>query len=242
MCYCCTMLVTLTIIRYKKRYIPFAVLAMALHHIPFWLNSNAGFYKLLGCGKNGTFDKHPDWQQWGILTAHVANTVNQESNIKKLYGSFIHSWLKLFNCEVCTFYLEPMEGHGKWDGKDCFGNLTRQNTFDGPIAVLTRATIRLSQLSSFWKNVGSVANQMTGADGFITSIGIGEMPLVKQATFSIWQSKEHMKKFAYNMKEHAEVIRKTRKENWYSEDMFVRFKLLKINGTINGKNPLPEIL
>ncbi|HOZ79098.1 MAG TPA: spheroidene monooxygenase [Ferruginibacter sp.] len=236
------MLVTLTIIRYKKRYIPFAVLAMALHHIPFWFNATTSFYKLLGCGKNGTFDKHPDWQQWGILAAHTAGNVNTHLTIKELYGNFIAGWLQLFNCEVCTFYLEPMEGHGKWDGKECFGNLSRQNPFEGPVAVLTRATIRFSQLSSFWKNVGSVANQMNGADGFVTSIGIGEMPLIKQATFSIWQSKEQMKSFAYNMKEHAEVIRKTRKENWYSEDMFVRFKPLKINGTINGKNPLNEIL
>jgi hypothetical protein len=40
------------------------------------------------------------------------------------------------------------------------------------------------------------------------------------------------------MKEHAEVIRKTRQENWYSEDMFVRFKILASIGIINGSNPL----
>ena len=51
-----------------------------------------------------------------------------------------------------------------------------------------------------------------------------------------------MKNFAYQMKEHTEVIRKTRKENWYSEDMFVRFKPLKISGTIKGINPLEGIL
>lgn len=232
------MLATLTIIRYKKIFVPFALLAMALHHIPFWFNPKTTFYKLLGCGKNGTFDKHPDWQQWGILAAYPEQSVTVNSSIKDLYGSFISGWLRLFNCEVCTFYLEPIEGHGKWDGKECFGNLPKQTEYDGTIAILTRATIRLSQLSSFWKNVGAVAKQMGAANGFITSIGIGEMPYIKQATFSIWQSKDSMKAFAYSMKEHAEVIRKTRKENWYSEDMFVRFKPLKITGTINGKNPL----
>jgi heme-degrading monooxygenase HmoA len=83
---------------------------------------------------------------------------------------------------------------------------------------------------------------MNGAKGFVTSIGIGEMPYIKQATFSIWQNKESMKNFAYQMKEHAEVIRKTRKENWYSEDMFARFKVLKITGTIKGESPLKGIL
>lgn len=235
------MLATLTIIRYKKRYIPFALLAMAIFHIPFWFNPKATFYKLLGCGKNGTFDKQPDWQQWGMLSVHPGQLINTNSSIKDLYGLFINSWLKLFNCEVCTFYLEPIEGHGKWDGKECFGSLPKQFDYDGPIAILTRATIRFSQLSPFWKNVGSVAAQMSTAKGFIASIGIGEIPYIKQATFSIWQSKGHMKAFAYNMKEHAEVIRKTRKENWYSEDMFVRFKPLKITGTIRGANPLEGI-
>ncbi len=232
------MLATLTIVRYKKRYIPFALLAMALHRIPFWFNPKTTFYKLLGCGKNGTFDKHPDWQQWAILAVHPDQLVSINSTIQDLYGSFINGWFRLFNCEISTFYLEPIEGHGKWDGKECFGSLPRQSEYIGAIAVLTRATIRLSQLSSFWKNVGAVANQMSSAKGFITSIGIGEMPYIKQATFSIWQSKESMKAFAYNMKEHAEVIRKTKKENWYSEDMFVRFRLLKITGAINRDSPL----
>jgi len=34
------------------------------------------------------------------------------------------------------------------------------------------------------------------------------------------------------------IIQKTRKERWYSEDMFVRFKPLKTFGTIKGMDPL----
>jgi len=239
------MLVTLTIVRYRRRYIYFALMAMALHRLPLWLNKNISFYKLLGCGKNGTFDKNPDWQQWGILT--VNNSIdginsNPEKLIPTLYGSFIAKWFRFFNCETCTFFLEPIEGHGKWDGKEPFGELAKQTSYEGPIAILTRATIRLSQLKSFWANVGGVAAQMSGAKGLVTSIGIGEMPFIKQATFSIWQSRDSMKSFAYQMAAHKEVIVKTRKEQWYSEDMFVRFKPLKVYGTIRGVNPLEGIL
>jgi hypothetical protein len=39
------------------------------------------------------------------------------------------------------------------------------------------------------------------------------------------------------MKEHAEVVKKTHQEKWYSEDMFVRFKPLKSTGSLNGKLP-----
>jgi heme-degrading monooxygenase HmoA len=233
------MLVTLTIIRYKKRYIFFALLAMAIHRLPLLFNPAITFYKLLGCGKNGTFDKHPDWQQWGILAVHSGiSEVTVNSSLQLLYGAFIAGWVKFFSCEVCTFYLEPVEGHGRWDGKECFGSLARQTGYEGPVAVLTRATIRLSKASAFWKNVDAVAGQMNTAKGFITSIGIGEMPYLKQATFSVWQSKDSMKAFAYQMKEHAAVIRKTRSENWYSEDMFVRFRLLAATGTLNGAKPV----
>jgi heme-degrading monooxygenase HmoA len=237
------MLVTLTIIRYPKKYIYFAIVAMALHHIPLWFNKKITFYKLLGCGKNGTFDKNPDWQQWGILTVRNSmDIINQEELHLSLFGFFIKQWLQLFKTETWTIFLEPIEGHGKWDGKEPFGQHPKQNSYNGPVAVLTRASIRLSKLNAFWSNVGKVAVQMDGAKGFITSVGIGEMPFIKQATFSIWQSKEDMKAFAYQMREHQEVIKKTKKENWYSEDMFTRFIPLQSFGTIKGCNPLEGIL
>lgn len=237
------MIATLTILRYRKRFIPFALLAMVFFRPTLWLNKKISFWKLLGSGKNGTFDKHPDWQQWGILAVGSAELavgrmepagLESKCLYKQLYGSFIAGWIRLFRCEVWTIFLEPMEGHGTWDGKKAFGELPQQTEYDGKIAVLTRATIRLSRLKHFWANVNSVATQMTNAKGLISSLGIGEMPWIKQATFSIWENKAAMKAFAYQMKEHQEVIRKTRAEKWYSEDMFVRFRILGAVGTIRG--------
>ena len=209
----------------------------------------------MGSGRNGTFDKTPDWRQWAVLTVGMEqlpvgslrrsvssdstkelNDIQQQPGTDSIAnyqlptanrpGSFIQKYWKLFRCTATTFILEPIEGHGLWDGKEVFGTLPKQTAYEGEIAVLTRATIRLKKLKNFWSNVNAVASQMAGAEGFITSYGIGEVPLIKQATFSIWQSKEHMKNFAYKMKDHADVIRKTHKENWYSEEMFVRFKVL----------------
>jgi Domain of unknown function (DUF3291) len=215
-------------------------LSMALFRIPLLFNKQISFWKLLGCGRNGTFDIHPDWLQWGILTVNGQwSMVNEKKeNNKLLYGYLINAWWKFFRCETYTIILEPIEGHGTWDGKEVFGKLPKQSEYEGLIAVLTRATIRLNRLKNFWKHVDAVATQMNNADGFITSVGIGEVPWIKQATFSVWESKEHMKDFAYKMKDHAEVIRKTRQENWYSEDMFVRFKILGSIGTLNGIDPL----
>ncbi len=239
------MTTTLTIIRYRKRFIFFAFLAMVFFRFPLWFNKRSHFFKLMGSGKNGSFDKTPDFQQWAILSVYNLNfkpvqLKNYPINIllQKLYGSFIKKWIGLFNCETITYLLESIECHGLWDGKKVFGELPHKSDYEGQIAVLTRATIRLTKLKQFWKHVDGAASHLKKAEGFITSYGIGEIPWIKQATFSIWQSKEAMKNFAYQNKEHQEVIQKTRQEKWYSEDMFVRFKITGCIGTVNGINPL----
>jgi uncharacterized membrane protein YpjA len=40
------------------------------------------------------------------------------------------------------------------------------------------------------------------------SKGIGEFPLLMQATFSIWSSADAMMDYAYNTPKHAEMIKK----------------------------------
>lgn len=176
----------------------------------------------MGSGRNGTFDIHPDLNQWAIL--FVA-----ESNDIKVPG-FIYNYWKFFRCDVKEFLLQPIEGHGLWDKKKIFGDLLKSTNYEGPVAVLTRATIRLARLRNFWQNVPPVAGKMPSAKGLIMSYGIGEMPWIKQATFSIWQDKKAMKAFAYNMQQHTDVICKTRKEDWYKEEMFVRFRILAVKG------------
>jgi heme-degrading monooxygenase HmoA len=109
------------------------------------------------------------------------------------------------------------------------------------VAVLTRAQIRWTKLRSFWANVANVAEMMSTAPGYLYSVGIGEAPFYLQATFSVWESLDEVKNFAYKSREHAEVIRKTRKEDWYSEELFARFKILKTIGSLGGINPLASL-
>lgn len=231
------MTVALTIVRYPDKFIPLALAAMAVFRLPLSLNKDISFYKLLGCGRNGTFDKKPDLNQWAMITSHRSELDKKKS----LYGSFIDKWFKRYACEMFTIFLDPLEGHGTWDGKEVFGKLAARPDYNGTVATLTRATIRINKLKYFWQNVAPVASRMSSAKGFMMSVGIGEVPWIKQATFSVWQSKEDMKAFAYQMHEHREVIKKTRAQRWYSEDMFVRFAITGSSGTLRGVNPLEEV-
>lgn len=227
------MIVSLTIVRYRKSFIPFALLAMALHRLPMWLQKGCTFWKLLGSGHNGTFDLQPDWQQWGLLAVWE----DKDDYYHFAESSFVSRWWKFLGTESWTVLCEPLQSHGKWDGKEPFGN-PNITAITGPVAVLTRATIRMSRLKNFWGHVDEVAELMVGAPGYITSFGVGEAPVYRQATFSIWESMEQMKTFAYGSKQHAEVIKKTRSEGWYSEELFARFRIIESIGTLNGKDPL----
>ncbi len=211
-------------------------LSMAFFHLPLLLNKKITFYKLMGSGKNGTFSKMPDLKQWALLI------VNEQSIVEKQpFGKFISTWFKLFASETLLVYLEPVKSHGSWDGKNPFA-VTQNNLITSkPIAVLTRANIHFNKLSFFWKHVAPASASMRRAEGLLFSAGIGEMPWKKQATFSIWQDETSMKNFAYQTATHAEIVKKTRAEKWYKEDLFARFTVLSCEGTLAGKNPLTGI-
>ncbi len=234
----------LTLTRYKSRYIFFALTAMGIFRPFLYFNRRSGFFRLLGCGKNGTFDLHPDWNQYGIFTVNDSDDYskillkdNYASWKKWYYGKFITFWWAVFGAETWTIILQPVTAHGKWGGREIFKNPDNVAVKDGVIAVLTRASIRPSKAVAFWKNVAPVEHEMRKTEGLQFSVGIGEMPVFRQATFSIWTNLESMKSFAYQLSTHREVIRKTREEHWYSEELFARFIPLQSAGTINGINP-----
>jgi hypothetical protein len=228
-----TKIATLTITRYPGWAVPFAFISMVIFRLPLALSRKLSFWRLMGCGKNGTFDKVPDLKQWALLgvldanyTTEFLNAPSHHELIKKTYGVFIAGWIRIFCIQSHTYLLQPIESHGLWNGKTVFGSLPKNSEYEGEIAVMTRATIRLSKLARFWEHVPDAAAEMASAEGFITSYGVGEWPWVKQATFSIWKSRDNMRQFAYRSNYHKEVIRKTHAEKWYSEEMFTRFRIL----------------
>ena len=234
----------LTLSRYKSRNIFFALNAMAIFRLFLFQNKKFRFYRLLGCGRNGTFDLHPDWQQYGIIT--ISDNDDFSSALlrddyaswkKWYYGKFIQRWWIFFGTETWTIVLRPVMAHGKWGGKEVLKDVLPEPVYNGPIAVLTRASIRPLKAYSFWKNVPSVEQEMRKTQGLHFSVGIGEMPLFRQATFSLWYDMESMKSFAYSLSEHKTVIRKTRDEKWYGEELFARFIPLQTAGTLKGINP-----
>ncbi len=204
----------------------FGWLSMPLFNIYLFFRHPTSFIKLMGTGKNGTFDVKPDFNMWATLSTW--DDLDQMQNF--IENDFISRYNRFFGKTDLQIIAKTYTTHGLWDAQTPFkATAGTPPNVDSRIGVLTRASIRPSKVFSFWRNVPAVAVDLSQTPGLLKSIGIGEVPFFKQATFSIWENETAMKAFAYKQKEHSEVIRKTRKENWYSEDLFARFEILQMD-------------
>jgi hypothetical protein len=234
---------TLTVFRFPRLGWLLGFWAMALFRIPLSLDRRFVFSRLMGSGRNGTFDIRPDLAQWAVICFQKdpPDTAGMRTDAmawrKSHYGGFISGYWRLFRCETWTVALEVVSGHGTWDGHALAGSnpVRSRPEDDRPIAVLTRATIRLSRLRHFWRNVPPVSREFFASEGVRLSVGIGEAPLFRQATFSLWDSEGRMREFAYSSTTHRDVIARTRRERWYTEEMFLRFRPLCATGTLKGR-------
>ncbi len=143
--------------------------------------------------------------------------------------------------EVWTVHMRPVRWHGLWGGKDPFKDMPSfEAPAPGPWVILTRATIRATRLSTFFQAVPPVAELLSQQPELLNSVGIGEAPPFHQATLSLWRTLPAITAFAYGSTPHAEVVRRTRREKWYREELFARFRPAHSSGTWDGVNPLAQ--
>ena len=158
--------------------------------------------------------------------------------------------------EVYGVRLALLSGHGRWGGRDVLADLRasgdppsfaapftgappRASRPAGPVAVLTRATVRPSRWHRFRGSRPPVSQELAGAPGLRAAVAVGEAPVGLQATFSIWSDAAAVVAFARGP-EHRSVVRRTRAEGWYGEELFARFAPETTTGTWDGRDPLAD--
>jgi hypothetical protein len=142
--------------------------------------------------------------------------------------------------EVYTLRLALLSGHGRWGGRDVLADLgPARGPTPGPVAVLTRATVRPSRWHRFRGARPPVSVELARAAGLRAMVAIGEAPVGLQATFSLWSDAAAMVAFARGPA-HADVVRRTRREDWYGEELFARFRPWGASGTWDGRDPLRD--
>ena len=178
------------------------------------------FFKMMGSGRKG-FGIIPSWNTYTALLV-----ADQEVDLNN------SEWFKTYSYKSTSqliISLNPVKTHGLWNGKNPFFPLAEVQNKEKPCAVLTRASVKPSQWWRFWWSVPSVSKTLSEDCKF--SIGVGELPLIEQATLSLWPNIQAMTDWAYKQKAHQKAIKNTHKLKWYSEEMFTRFEVIDIKGT-----------
>lgn len=184
------------------------------------------FWKALGSGSGNGFSIWPDFSTFGLLTVF-----NSEDNAREFLNSPEVSTYTDNASQHSHVLMHAIKAHGKWSQQEPFeSSVVYDNS--KPLSVITRATIKPKLAHKFWRYVPSVSKSMDGHKGLIYSKGIGEWPVLMQATFSLWENGEDMMAYAYQNKKHADMVKKTRELGWYSEELFSRFHPFEIQGEL----------
>jgi len=209
--------------RIKPSAVPFAFLAMALDRFALSRSANVDFYKSLGTGKGETFTPaDANTLRWGLIA--------QVNDLEAFDQSLVVKRWRKNSVDEFRAILEPISSHGQWAGKEPFVATAKDRT--GPVAAITRARIKWHQNFRFWSSVPPVTISLKSAPGLMAAIGIGEAPIGLQGTFSLWESSDAIKNFAYKGAAHQKAIADTATYNWYSEELFARFAVKDMRGTI----------
>jgi hypothetical protein len=190
---------------------------------PFLRNvPGLSFFKLLGTGTGQGFSLAPDFSTYGLLTVWEdqasADHFYQNNPLIKSYQEKASAIRRLSLANTAS--------HGLWSGLNPFVSSATQQLNNSPVAIITRATIRPQRLLSFWRAVPKASKAIEAAKGVQYYKGIGEWPFIQQATISIWNSMEEVMQFAYKDNAHKQIVKQTKKERWYKEDLFARFLVI----------------
>ncbi len=189
------------------------------------------FWRLLGTGRGSDTGPSADLRRSALFAVW-----DDETSLDRFLSH--RRFATRFDAADETWHvrLRSVGGHGSWRGFDVLDGL-QQGSADGPIAVLTRADVRLRAWPLFARAGAPVAAEVREAAGLRAVVGVGEAPVGRLGTFSVWDSVEAIRSFAESPP-HADVVARTRAEGWYGEELFARFEPYASSGTWDGVDPL----
>jgi heme-degrading monooxygenase HmoA len=191
------------------------------------------FVKVLGSGHDAGFGVRPSLLHQGLFmvfdsAASAHHCLAQDSRFATLRAN---------TDEMLTCLLQAHSVRGRWSGTS-FESVSRSNPRDGmPDSVevsITRASIRPTQAAQFWRRAPAAQQSLESAPGCLVAAGLGEAPLLRQMTFSIWRNAQAMHDFARSGA-HQTAIEAAYAKHYFSESMFARYRLMDISGSWRGQ-------
>ena len=191
------------------------------------------FAKVMGSGHGGGFGLRPSATHQGFIG--LFDSLERAQAF--LDGPYIDA-ARQRAAEHWSGLMQVVSARGQWDGQ-AWGKtppaelgamaLPDNDPDPRPLAALTRASIRPAKAMAFWRNAPAAQNAMKTAEGCQLAMGLGEAPLVRQCTFSLWRDTPAMLAYAHQGA-HQQAIEAAYRHHYFSESMFVRMRVLSQQG------------
>lgn len=193
--------------------------------------------KVMGSGHGGGFTLRPSATHQGL----VCRFENANAAMDFLHGEQVQAFRERAR-ECWAGLMAVTSARGQWDQQP-WGLSTEQNTaltgrwsqglpeteHDLPMAVLTRASIQPAKATAFWRHAPAAQASLDAAQGCLLAMGLGEAPLVRQCTLSLWQDEPSMVAYAQEGA-HQQASSAAWRQKFFSESLFVRMRVLRMAG------------
>jgi len=219
----------LSLVNYQPNSIPWGISRLVIGKYPFQKIPGLRFVKVLGCGKHGGFDLMPSFQKQGLLCVF-----DSFENAQSFIGSspIIENY-KQHASEYFSVMLQTYSSRGSWSHQTL--HVSQPIPVSGPIAGITRASIKWMKAPSFWRKAPPAQDSLAQAPGCLLAAGLGEAPYLRQATFTMWESTQAMESYARSGA-HLQAIQTAYAGQFFSESMFSRFIPINPQGVWRGRH------
>ena len=195
------------------------------------------FVKIMGSGHGGGFGLRPSASHQGLVLVFDDQASAQAFGRSPVLQAFVsrarEHWLGT---------LAVTSNRGQWDQQSWAVTPEDRLLADQdadlpglPVAVLTRASIRPAKAMAFWRYAPAAQADLGQAAGCLLAMGLGEAPLVRQCTFSVWSDTASMVAYAHQGA-HRQAIAAAARHDFFSESMFTRLRVLSMAGTWCGRH------
>lgn len=207
------------------------------------------FAKVMGSGHAGGFSLRPSPTHQGLIflfdTTENAKAFLSGAELKPYVQKARECWRAILGItsvrgqwDALSFQSDPSLSLASHAGVDAFSQeaITKlgPDPHTQPIAAITRASIRPTKAVAFWRYAPAAQKDLDRCVGCDLAVGLGEAPLLRQCTFSVWQNTQAMQEYAHSGA-HKQAIAAAYKQDYFSESMFMRMRVLFMQGVWNGR-------
>jgi spheroidene monooxygenase len=186
------------------------------------------FAKVMGSGEGGGFSLRPSSSHQGLIFLFDGlNSAHRYLNSPQLaiYREKAREWWQgILGVNSCrgSWDQQSWQSQGLWS-EDAHGTNSQH------VASLTRGSVRASKAMSFWRYAPGAQQDLNEAPGCELSMGLGEAPLLRQCTFSVWKDTKSLLNYAHQGA-HQKAIAAAQQHGFFTESMFVRMQVLHMRG------------